>query len=133
MFDRFVIELTSTDSITDTAIPGPYAVELNAVDYVMGESSFVIPSNVSEYLVIKLAARGGFWNNENYEPWGYFGQVIAEEGSPLTAFYLSDFEGDLTFILGVEEGSRFRSGVASNPPRLIIEVEHLINEPVTTD
>ena len=133
MFDRFVIELTSTDSITDTAIPGPYAVELNAVDYVIGESSFVLPSNVSEYLVIKLAARGGFWNNENYEPWGYFGQVIAEEGSPLTAFYLSDFEGNLTFILGVEEGSRFRSGVASNPPRLIIEVEHLINEPVTTD
>jgi len=133
IFDRFVIELTSTDSITDTAIPGPYAVELNAVDYVIGESSFVLPSNVSEYLVIKLAARGGFWNNENYEPWGYFGQVIAEEGSPLTAFYLSDFEGNLTFILGVEEGSRFRSGVASNPPRLIIEVEHLINEPVTTD
>lgn len=133
MFDKFVIELTSIDSITDTAMPGPYAVELNAVDYVMGESSFVLPSNVSEYLVINLAARGGFWNDENYESWGYFGQVIAEEESPLTGFYLGDFEGNLTFVLGIEEGSRFRSGVASNPPRLIIEVENLISEPVIND
>ena len=133
MFDKFVIELTSIDSITDTAMPGPYAVELNAVDYVMEESSFVLPSNVSEYLVINLAARGGFWNDENYESWGYFGQVIAEEESPLTGFYLGDFEGNLTFVLGIEEGSRFRSGVASNPPRLIIEVENLISEPVIND
>ena len=133
MFDKFVIELTSIDSITDTAMPGPYAVELNAVDYVMEESSFVLPSNVSEYLVINLAARGGFWNDENYESWGYFGQVIAEEESPLTGFYLGDFEGNLTFVLGIEEGSRFRSGVASNPPRLIIEVENLISEPIIND
>lgn len=133
MFDKFVIELTSIDSITDTAMPGPYAVELNAVDYVMEESSFVLPSNVSEYLVINLAARGGFWNDENYESWGYFGQVIAEEQSPLTGFYLGDFEGNLTFVLGIEEGSRFRSGVASNPPRLIIEVENLISEPIIND
>ena len=133
MFDKFVIELTSIDSITDTAMPGPYAVELNAVDYVMEESSFVLPSNVSEYLVINLAARGGFWNDENYESWGYFGQEIAEEESPLTGFYLGDFEGNLTFVLGIEEGSRFRSGVASNPPRLIIEVENLISEPIIND
>ena len=133
MFDKFVIELTSIDSITDTAMPGPYAVELNAVDYVMEESSFILPSNVSEYLVINLAARGGFWNDENYESWGYFGQVIAEEESPLTGFYLGDFEGNLTFVLGIEEGSRFRSGVTSNPPRLIIEVENLISEPVIND
>ena len=133
MFDKFVIELTSIDSITDTAMPGPYAVELNAADYVMEESSFILPSNVSEYLVINLAARGGFWNDENYESWGYFGQVIAEEESPLTGFYLGDFEGNLTFVLGIEEGSRFRSGVASNPPRLIIEVENLISEPVIND
>ena len=133
MFDKFVIELTSIDSITDTAMPGPYAVELNAADYVMEESSFILPSNVNEYLVINLAARGGFWNDENYESWGYFGQVIAEEESPLTGFYLGDFEGNLTFVLGIEEGSRFRSGVASNPPRLIIEVENLISEPVIND
>ena len=133
MFDKFVIELTSIDSITDTAMPGPYAVELNAADYVMEESSFILPSNVNEYLVINLAARGGFWNDENYESWGYFGQVIAEEESPLTGFYLGDFEGNLTFVLGIEEGSRFRSGVTSNPPRLIIEVENLISEPVIND
>ena len=92
----------------------------------MEEDSYVLPAEISEYIVINLAARGGVWSDESgYEPsWGSFSQTITADGSNLTGIYFGDFEANLTFILGMEPNSTFRSYQTMDPPRLVIEVDH---------
>ena len=124
-FDSFVIELTPTSDDPPSMIPGPYAIEING-EYLVGEDSYVLPTEINEYVVINLAARGGVWNDETgYDPsWGSITETITADESNLTGIYFGDFEANLTFVLGMEPNSTFRSYQTMNPPRLIIEVDH---------
>ena len=124
-FDSFVIELTPTSDDPPSMIPGPYAIEING-EYLVGEDSYVLPNEIDEYVVINLAARGGIWNDETgYEPsWGSITETITTDESNLTGIYFGDFEANLTFVLGMEPNSTFRSYQTMDPPRLIIEVDH---------
>ncbi|MGB1369112.1 MAG: anti-sigma factor family protein [Acidimicrobiales bacterium] len=124
-FDSFVIELAPTSDDPPSMIPGPYAIEING-EFLVGEDSYVLPTEIDEYVVINLAARGGIWNDETgYEPsWGSITKTITADESNLTGIYFGDFEANLTFVLGMEPNSTFRSYQTMNPPRLIIEVDH---------
>ena len=124
-FDSFVIELTPTSDDPPSMIPGPYAIEING-EYLVGEDSYVLPTEINEYVVINLAARGGVWNDETgYDPsWGSITETITADESNLTGIYFGDFEANLTFVLGMEPHSTFRSYQTMDPPRLIIEVDH---------
>ena len=124
-FDSFVIELTPTSDDPPSMIPGPYAIEING-EYLVGEDSYVLPTEINEYVVINLAARGGVWNDETgYDPsWGSITETITADESNLTGIYFGDFEANLTFVLGMEPNSTFRSYQTMDPPRLIIEVDH---------
>ena len=124
-FDSFVIELTPTSDDPPSMIPGPYAIEING-EYLVGEDSYVLPTEINEYVVINLAARGGVWNDETgYDPsWGSITETITADESNLTGIYFGDFEANLTFVLGMEPNSTFRSYQTIDPPRLIIEVAH---------
>ena len=124
-FDSFVIELTPTSDDPSSMIPGPYAIEING-EYLVGEDSYVLPTEINEYVVINLAARGGVWNDETgYDPsWGSITETITADESNLTGIYFGDFEANLTFVLGMEPNSTFRSYQTIDPPRLIIEVDH---------
>ena len=124
-FDSFVIELTPTSDDPPSMIPGPYAIEING-EYLVGEDSYVLPTEINEYVVINLAARGGVWNDETgYDPsWGSITETITADESNLTGIYFGDFEANLTFVLGMEPNSTFRSYQTIDPPRLIIEVDH---------
>ena len=124
-FDSFVIELTPTSDDPSSMIPGPYAIEING-NFLVGEDSYVLPTEINEYVVINLAARGGVWNDETgYDPsWGSITETITADESNLTGIYFGDFEANLTFVLGMEPNSTFRSYQTMNPPRLIIEVDH---------
>ena len=124
-FDSFVIELTPTSDDPSSMIPGPYAIEING-EYLVGEDSYVLPTEINEYVVINLAARGGVWNDETgYDPsWGSITETITADESNLTGIYFGDFEANLTFVLGMEPDSTFRSYQTMDPPRLIIEVDH---------
>ena len=124
-FDSFVIELTPTSDDPPSMIPGPYAIEING-EYLVGEDSYVLPTEINEYVVINLAARGGVWNDETgYDPsWGSITETITADESNLTGIYFGDFEANLTFVLGMEPNSIFRSYQTMDPPRLIIEVDH---------
>ena len=124
-FDSFVIELTPTSDDPSSMIPGPYAIEING-EYLVGEDSYVLPTEINEYVVINLAARGGVWNDETgYDPsWGSITETITADESHLTGIYFGDFEANLTFVLGMEPNSIFRSYQTMDPPRLIVEVDH---------
>ena len=124
-FDSFVIELAPNSDDTPSMIPGPYSIEING-EFLVGENSYVLPTEIDEYVVINLAARGGIWNDEtDYEPsWGSITETITADESNLTGIYFGDFEENLTFVLGMEPNSIFRSYQTMNPPRLIIEVDH---------
>ena len=124
-FDSFVIELAPNSDDTPSMIPGPYSIEING-EFLVGENSYVLPTEIDEYVVINLAARGGIWNDEtDYEPsWGSITDTITADESNLTGIYFGDFEENLTFVLGMEPNSIFRSYQTMNPPRLIIEVDH---------
>ena len=124
-FDSFVIELAPTSDDPPSMIPGPYAIEING-EYLVGEDSYVLPTEINEYVVINLAARGGVWNDETgYDPsWGSITETITADESHLTGIYFGDFEANLTFVLGMEPNSIFRSYQTMDPPRLIVEVEH---------
>ena len=124
-FDSFVIELARTSDDPPSMIPGPYAIEING-EFLVGEDSYVLPTEIDEYVVINLAARGGIWNDETgYEPsWGSITETITADESNLTGIYFGDFEANLTFVLGMEPNSTFRSYQTMDPPRLIIEVDH---------
>ena len=124
-FDSFVIELTPTSDDPPSMIPVPYAIEING-EYLVGEDSYVLPTEINEYVVINLAARGGVWNDETgYDPsWGSITETITADESNLTGIYFGDFEANLTFVLGMEPNSTFRSYQTMDPPRLIIEVDH---------
>ena len=124
-FDSFVIELIPTSEDPPSMIPGPYAIEING-EYLVGEDSYVLPTEINEYVVINLAARGGVWNDETgYDPsWGSITETITADESNLTGIYFGDFEANLTFVLGMEPNSTFRSYQTMDPPRLIIEVDH---------
>ena len=125
VFDTFIIELIATEDNPPSTLPGPYAIEING-EFLMEEDSYVLPAEISEYIVINLAARGGELSDESgYEPsWGSFSQTITADGSNLTGIYFGDFEANLTFILGMEPNSTFRSYQTMDPPRLVIEVDH---------
>ena len=124
-FDSFVIELTPTSDDPPSMIPGPYAIEING-EYLVGEDSYVLPTEINEYVVINLAARGGVWNDETgYDPsWGSITETITADESNLTGIYFGDFEANLTFVLGMDPNSIFRSYQTLDPPRLIVEVDH---------
>ena len=124
-FDSFVIELIPTSDDPPSMIPGPYAIEING-EYLVGEDSYVLPTEINEYVVINLAARGGVWNDETgYDPsWRSITETITADESNLTGIYFGDFEANLTFVLGMEPNSTFRSYQTMDPPRLIIEVDH---------
>ena len=123
-FDSFVIELAPTSDDPPSRL-GPYAIEING-EFLVGEDSYVLPTEIDEYVVINLAARGGIWNEETgYEPsWGSITETITADESNLTGIYFGDFEANLTFVLGIEPDSTFRSYQTMDPPRLIIEVDH---------
>ena len=124
-FDSFVIELAATSNDPPSMIPGPYAIEING-NFLVGEDSYVLPTEIDEYVVINLAARGGTWNDETgYEPsWGSITETITADESNLMGIYFGDFEANLTFVLGMEPNRTFRSYQTMDPPRLIIEVDH---------
>ena len=124
-FDSFVIELAPTSDDPPSMIPGPYAIEING-EFLVGEDSYVLPTEIDEYVVINLAARGGIWNDETgYEPsWGSITETITADESNLMGIYFGDFEANLTFVLGIDPNSTFRSYQTMDPPSLIIEVDH---------
>ena len=77
-------------------------------------------------LVINLAARGIIWIEEDTSfrhTWVPSEENIQTDGSALIGFYLGDFEGYLRFMLGMESTRAFRASTASNPPRLIIDIQ----------
>ena len=125
LFDSFIIELEATSDDPRSMIPGPYAIEING-EFLVGEDSYVLPVEISDYVVINVAARGGVWSDDTgYEPsWGSITQTITADESNLTGIYFGDFEANLTFVLGMEPNSDFRSYQTMDPPRLIIEVDH---------
>jgi len=125
LFDSFIIELEATSDDPRSMIPGPYAIEING-EFLVGEDSYVLPVEISDYVVINVAARGGVWSDDaGYEPsWGSITQTITVDESNLTGIYFGDFEANLTFVLGMEPNSDFRSYQTMDPPRLIIEVDH---------
>ncbi len=135
-FDSFIIELSVPETITDSlaergltseeVIAAKYAVSLNLEGYVGdSEGEIVLPENISDFLVINLAARGVIWTDEDtsFQTWVPSEENIQTDGSSLIGFYLGDFEGNLTFILGMESTRAFRASTASNPPRLIIDIQ----------
>ena len=124
-FDSFVIELAPTTDDPPAMIPGPYAIELNG-EFLIEENSYVLPTEIDEFIVINLSARGGVWNDETgYEPsWGSIAQTITADESNLMGIYFGDFEANLTFVLGIGPNSTFRSYQTMDPPSLIIEVDH---------
>ena len=86
----------------------------------------MLPENINDFLVINLAARGIIWIEEDTSfrhTWVPSEENIQTDGSSLIGFYLGDFEGNLTFILGMESTRAFRASTASNPPRLIIDIQ----------
>ncbi len=130
-FDSFIIELSVPEDINtsspDQIIPGSYAVQLNGDFGISNEESFLLPEEITNYLVVNLAAHGIIWINDDtgYElTWSPNGEVIEQENSNLLAFYRGDFEGNLTFIVGMNSVRPFRTSLESNPPRLIIEIQH---------
>lgn len=130
-FDSFIIELSVPEDINtsspDQIIPGSYAVQLNGDFGISNEESFLLPEEITNYLVVNLAAHGIIWIDDDpgYElTWSPNGEVIEEENSNLLAFYRGDFEGNLTFIVGMNSVRPFRTSLESNPPRLIIEIQH---------
>ena len=130
-FDSFIIELSVPENVNasspDQLIPGSYAVELNGEFQISEEETFVLPEEITNYLVVNLTAHGIIWIDEEpgYElTWEPNDEVIEEEGSNLLAFYRGDFEGNLTFIVGMDSVRPFRTSLGSNPPRLIIEIQH---------
>ena len=125
LFDSFIIELEATSDDPRSMIPGPYAIEING-EFLVGEDSYVLPVEISDYVVINVAARGGVWSDDTgYEPcWESITQTITADESNLTGIYFGDFEANLTFVLGMEPNSDFRSYQTMDPPRLIIEVDH---------
>ena len=130
-FDSFIIELSVPEDINtsspDQIIPGSYAVQLNGEFGISNEESFLLPEEITNYLVVNLAAHGIIWIDDDpgYElTWSPNGEVIEEENSNLLAFYRGDFEGNLTFIVGMNSVRPFRTSLESNPPRLIIEIQH---------
>ena len=131
-FDRFIIELSIPEDMNtsspDQILPGSYAVQLNGDFEISNEGNFVLPEEVTNYLVVNLAAHGIIWIDEDpgYElTWNPTGEIIEEENSDLLAFYRGDFEGNLTFIIGMDSVRPFRTSLKSNPPRLIIEIQHI--------
>ena len=131
-FDSFIIELSVPENVNasspDQLIPGSYAVELNGEFQISEEETFVLPEEITNYLVVNLTAHGIIWIDEEpgYElTWEPNDEVIEEEGSNLLAFYRGDFEGNLTFIVGMDSVRPFRTSLGSNPPRLIIEIQHI--------
>ena len=131
-FDRFIIELSIPEDMNtsspDQILPGSYAVQLNGDFEISNEGNFVLPEEVTNYLVVNLAAHGIIWIDEDpgYElTWNPTGEIIEEENSDLLAFYRGDFEGNLTFIIGMDSVRPFRTSLESNPPRLIIEIQHI--------
>ena len=124
-FDSFVIELAPTTDDPPAMMPGPYAIELNG-EFLIEENSYVLPTEIDEFIVINLSARGGVWNDETgYEPsWGSVAQTITADESNLMGIYFGDFEANLTFVLGIDPNSTFRSYQTMDPPSLIIEVDH---------
>ena len=131
-FDRFIIELSIPEDMNtsspDQILPGSYAVQLNGDFEISNEGNFVLPEEVTNYLVVNLAAHGIIWIDEDpgYElTWNPTGEIIEEENSDLLAFYRGDFEGNLTFIVGMDSVRPFRTSLESNPPRLIIEIQHI--------
>mgnify|MGYP001466975962 CR=1 FL=1 len=130
-FDSFIIELSVPEDINtsfpDQIIPGSYAVQLNGDLGISNEESFLLPEEITNYLVVNLAAHGIIWIDDDpgYElTWSPNGEVIEDENSNLLAFYRGDFEGNLTFIVGMNSVRPFRTSLESNPPRLIIEIQH---------
>ena len=87
-FDTFIIELIATEDNPPSTLPGPYAIEING-EFLLEEDSYVLPVEISEYIVINLAASGGVWSDETgYEPsWGSFSQTITADESNLTGVY----------------------------------------------
>ena len=131
-FDSFIIELSVPEDMNtsspDQIIPGSYAVQLNGDFGISNEESFLLPEEITNYLVVNLAAHGIIWIDDDpgYElTWSPNGEVIEEENSNLLAFYRGDFEGNLTFIVGMDSVQPFRTSLESNPPRLIIEIQHI--------
>ena len=131
-FDSFIIELSVPEDINtsspDQIIPGSYAVQLNGDFGISNEESFLLPEEITNYLVVNLAAHGIIWVDDDpgYElTWSPNGDVIEVENSDLLAFYRGDFEGNLTFIVGMDSVRPFRTSLESNPPRLIIEIQHI--------
>ena len=129
-FDSFIIELSVPEDINisspDQIIPGSYAVQLNGDFGISNEESFLLPEEITNYLVVNLAAHGIIWIDDDpgYElTWSPNSEVIEEENSNLLAFYRGDFEGNLTFIVGMNSVRPFRTSLESNPPRLIIEIQ----------
>ena len=131
-FDSFIIELSTPEDMNtsspDQIIPGSYAVQLNGDFGISEEDSFILPEEITNYLVVNLAAHGIIWVDDDpgYElTWSPNGDVIEVENSDLLAFYRGDFEGNLTFIVGMDSVRPFRTSLESNPPRLIIEIQHI--------
>ena len=69
-------------------IPGPYAIEING-EYLVGDS-YVLPTEINEYVVINLAARGGVWNDRDRlrSILGSITETITADESNLTGIYL---------------------------------------------
>ncbi len=129
-FDTFIIQLTATTDDPPSMLPGPYAIRVNEESFVREESPRSVPEDISEHLVIEISGRGGTWTTEEeYEPsWGSIEQRVEAEESNLTGIYFGDLESNLTFVLGIESGSSFRSYRTIEPPRLVIEVDHIVSE-----
>ena len=130
-FDSFIIELSVPEdmdsSSPDQIVPGSYAVQLNGDFQISSEDTFILPEEITNYLVVNLAAHGIIWIDEDpgYElTWDSNGGVVEEETSDLIAFYRGDFEGNLTFVIGMDSVRAFRASLAPNPPRLILDIQH---------
>jgi len=130
-FDSFIVELSIPENMDssspDQILPGSYAVQLNGDFQISSEDTFILPEEITNYLVVNLAAHGIIWIDEDpgYElTWDSNGGVVEAETSDLIAFYRGDFEGNLTFIIGMDSVRAFRASLAPNPPRLILDIQH---------
>ncbi len=129
--DLFIIELS--DSLTELSAsaslltPVKYAAEwTNLSENSSEENTLRGPQGATEFLVIKLAARGIISTDEGSSSvitWEPTDGLIRTDGGRINGVYNGSFEESLIFVLGTDARYPFRVLATANPPRLTVEIK----------
>lgn len=129
--DLFIIELS--DSLTEPSAsaslltPVKYAAEWTTLSENDSEENALRgPQGATEFLVIKLAARGFISTDEgsgSVITWEPTDGIIRTDGGRINGVYNGSFEESLIFVLGTDARYPFRVLTTADPPRLIVEIK----------